>query len=257
MTTDSPTVQDVATGATALPALGLDAWLAGPGADSLEAMWPYLAPSVAQVHDAAALVEHCGSLDTSWFEPLFGRDWPGHAFAHRPHFFGFRADEPHYTKMLAAFMTPAHVGASVAWERARVFLGVLADAGALPQTLRPAEGQQVTVEAEVPVDGGRIDLLFCWQNGNGTNVVAVEAKFGAPVGDGQLELYQAALPEEALILLASRRQKTLPDEWKQVLWRGILPRWENAIATAGDDDQDFARYRRALWTVALNGGKHD
>lgn len=207
----------------------------------------------------------------------FGPAWPAHPLASTAFRVSYRLREPDVTRELTALMDSA-AGRRGA-ERARSFLRIVLDmAGAadLAATLTDSTQPAVAAEHEVRPPSKRrtgahtgsdrasvprIDLVFDWPLGDAGQraVVAIEAKLGASVGDGQLRPYREEARRRArggpvaLVLLTA-----WPDEaearhraWRPVRWFALLRRWEAALAAAGDADPRFTVLRAHLWRFLL------
>jgi hypothetical protein len=102
--------------------------------------------------------------------------------------------EPHFTRRLAHFLSPASAAAGL--ERTRAFIASLFEAVNIsyPVELLPDADANLSAEAEAvaPGDAGkrRIDLLISWSDKQRSpHCLAVEAKFDAPVRPDALRAY--------------------------------------------------------------------
>lgn len=184
----------------------------------------------------------------------------GHFLSVEPLTWGFRLTEPQATGGLAHFL-----GADPSGGRIRALLSSLdaVEPGAeLEEARIAAEATSRTYCSSKSKRGQRkagparrIDLLVTWRQAGVRRALAIEAKFGADFQDAQLSTYRRELRKEfgptRLVLLAlggreKDRKKTARNaDWALVSWRTLLIRLERALS---DDNQEFARFRRTLWS---------
>lgn len=166
---------------------------------------------------------------------------------------------------------PTHV------RRARVsaFVSCLASAAEIV----PAEGRgpakilcnriPALIAEEVIAHRRRLDLTIRGRDTNQSFMIAVEAKFGHVLTDGQLEAYSQAIREEnamrafgvviAPVLttsIASAIEKASletepgpPVTWRFISWRHLLLKFSASLDPKFDDDE-FRRYRRTIHDLA-------
>jgi hypothetical protein len=145
--------------------------------------------------------------------------------------------------------------------RAMAFLRALPCAGVtMPDTFESGGAK-----AEVPAEGGRVDLLVTGRRGRKTYGAAVEVKIDQklhnPLGSyARLALSEGLAlkgrskgqPTGALVVLARRATKATLGRlsrnhgWTFVHWSGFLRRFERELAVAGDDEE-FRAFRRVIW----------
>lgn len=244
-------------------------WDSDDAARVLAAARRWIAPSHDAISRAAAMLPEVETPPTAdWFPKLFGPPTAAHAFERRSGLFGFRALEPHYTTILAAFMQPGEqVGRRLAHARARSFVEALkrATGSGLDHLHLPPDAAPVVVEAECRTtearDAPRLDLLLSWTAEGEPHALGIEVKFGAyGPHAGQLASYDGLIRQTAnglqrragRLLLATRiKRKDGAKGWVPLHWRTLLRHWETAIAEAGDDDPAFAAFRSGLWAKAL------
>ena len=117
----------------------------------------------------------------------------------------------------------------------------------------------VAVTAEARTAGNkRIDLLIEWtDSADRCCAAAIEAKFGHAVTPGQLPAYRSHLRNVArerrlLAVVAPRLSDRIARalrrnrEWRWAAWRDLLLAHERVLPVACDDE-DYLRFRRALW----------
>lgn len=145
--------------------------------------------------------------------------------------------------------------------RAAAFLRALDPSVNWPDSL-----SEVSVTPEMPVPGGRIDILVTAVHAGRTWGAAVEAKVGHHLGDNPLADYATAArkrglklntpPDESRTgsLVVLGRSMSRADEavlaknrrWIFVTWSTMLRRLERELSGLPDDDE-FVRFRRTLW----------
>lgn len=115
--------------------------------------------------------------------------------------------------------------------------------------------EQLTYRWELPLDGGCVDVAG---EDVSTVRVACEAKFGAPLGSGQLAHYADAAPEALVVVLVPENRS---DEAQQTLdpvvaarsRTGVVVTWEQvceALADAGADACDVDQLRALCQAAA-------
>lgn len=166
-----------------------------------------------------------------------------------------RVTETQITRPLASFINEG------APQRALAFLRALPCTG----VELPVSFDSGNASAEVPADGGRVDLLVTGRSGGRTYGAAVEVKIDHslhnPLGSYArvAEKEGLAIPGRsklratgALVVLgrhpseAIRKRLSRNRGWRFVHWSGFLRRFERELAHATDDD-DFRAFRRMVW----------
>lgn len=196
---------------------------------------------------------------------LWGPFWKGHPFAGPSLFNHIWLHEPQITRELAAWLSrPARDGTN----RAGCFLlSLMNEPGNSEDNWSDFIGNaRITVEAEKDPtaigrkqprrpsrSNGALDLLFTLAAPDGERRhVVVEVKCEAPLSKGQLSAYRSRtrhLQQTRYVLLARERLPQLGrnKHWRFCAWNGLLSRWENRLATCGDDDKVFSLFRSELF----------
>lgn len=166
-----------------------------------------------------------------------------------------RLTETQISRPLADFMNEGAPARIMAFLRALPCKGI-----DLPDAFEFGEAK-----AEVPVKGGRIDLLVKGMTGSVTYGAAIEVKIDHmlhnPLGAyAELAKYEGftvegrdkGWPTGTLAILArsankaTRKRLSYNRGWRFVHWSGFLRRFEREMANAPDDD-DFRAFRRLVW----------
>ena len=202
--------------------------------------------------------------DLADYAGLLGPPWGGHPLRRRARLHGYKIHEPHLTKTLAVALTHDGIDA----RRTHAFLRALSAAAGLREKSMAPVSAPVTVEAEVSTGptrrSKRIDLLFSWQDEEGSRLTVVEVKFGHSVQPGTLPVYRSYAKRRGadrfdlfLVTLWSDRLGNRNAEWRRVDWLDLLRRWESELAAIGDMDADFTGFRAELWKRAgERGNRH-
>jgi hypothetical protein len=190
-------------------------------------------------------------------ERFHGLDDPSHCF-HVDPIRWFRPTEPQVTCGLQRFLSEGGSELTLSFLRA------------LDPTLSwPERLDGVTVEAEVPCERGRIDLLISGKAAEVTWGAVVEAKFGHnirrnPLPDyaqhaAKLGMQFRPIPGEGgtsvLIVLGQRNESATRarlrrnKRWSFLNWHSFLRRWERELTRLSDDDA-FRQFRRTIWERA-------
>ncbi|WP_380784905.1 hypothetical protein [Sphingomonas sp. R86521] len=186
---------------------------------------------------------------------FFGLDSPRHPLHDAP-LHWLRITEPQATCGLAYFIRQGGAARALAFLRA------------IDDDIRwPAALADVRALAEVPVGGGRIDLLVTGKAHGRTWGTVVEAKFGHDLRSNPLAAYalrakadglvvrsktQDRAATGCLVILAPKRSRTTTARlarnrrWSLLHWSSLLRRFERELDDETDDDE-FRRFRRTLW----------
>lgn len=188
-------------------------------------------------------------------ETFFGPFHRDHSLNAHAIDWGIHLTEPQITKALAHLLQPD--GSDKQASRLAAFLRALGtpnvpDAG----LLRFAE-----VEAERPVDGGRIDLEFripYSPDADRWRPIVVEAKLGHTLTKGQLGKYTRSVSTDPyddakadfVVLAQHDRERThiskRDKQWRFLTWRELWLRFERLRPQ--DDDPNFTIFLNMLWS---------
>lgn len=180
----------------------------------------------------------------------------------------FRADpidwtkfsEPQVTGGLVHFLTESGIGEGILQLR---FKAVLTAFG-IPS---PTRFTHMRADAELPVNGKRIDIYLEWKNEEGVfgNAV-IEAKFGHKLTPGQLSEYRkyairmskhhggSDVDIHLIVLAPIRRSSSLAplkrnSDWRFTSWSTWLMQLGHSLNEAAISPE-FARYLRTVWLRA-------
>ncbi|PLX36230.1 MAG: hypothetical protein C0606_16160 [Hyphomicrobiales bacterium] len=188
-------------------------------------------------------------------ERLFGVLSSGHSLSAHEIDWGIHLTEPQTTKAIVHLLQPD--GSDKQASRLAAFLKALGtpDVPNL-ELLRSAE-----IEAERPVDGGRIDIevrIPCSPNADSWRPILVEAKFGHTLTKGQLGKYTRSVSAKPyvdkaadFVVLAQydRERAHISEddkEWRFLTWRELWLRFERLRPR--DDDPNFTIFLNMLWS---------
>jgi hypothetical protein len=190
-----------------------------------------------------------------------------HSFRY-PAFSWIRLSEPQVTKAWAHFLTRDDAPQEILHERRTSFLKALVGSpdGAFEL---PAPGSKTDVATEVGFRvGGRsrsIDLVVEWADSAGRRIaLCVEFKFGHHVTKGQLADYRKEMHRRyggganvRLVLVLADHASYPSDgrrsrDWKVVKWETLLRRIDHS---GGDDGEEYARFRRTVWSRSQHDGR--
>lgn len=159
--------------------------------------------------------------------------------------------EPQLTKGIAHFL--GNEPGQCTTERVRAFLKAL---GASEDFLTDFREPCVKSEAGIR-DRKRLDLLIKWGDCSQRRVVAVDAKIGHEVSEGQLQAYGTHLGDfktdsRLLVLVGVRPTRNIEQalrdnpDWTWTTWHDLLIMHERCLSD-DFDDLEYARFRRSLW----------
>lgn len=230
----------------------------------------------------------------NWPESLIGPDWHGNPYRNNALFAAFSPLEPQFTKSLAYYLLPCDQEKAEA--RVRTFINSLLlvtkrqeSPDSSYEKYEPIHQLQCfDVIAEEPIKEGnytgRIDLWIDWQatGSQEKHLIIIEAKFDAPLSEGQLTAYSKAgkrweekwvnkknkakwfgvyLAPDNREFPSETKKKPWPQftsKWGSAGWMAVMKEWEKSICLnnklKNDKSQagiDFHRFRRSIWDKTL------